>query len=216
MSAAEELSTSPIRTAARPRRSTGEGRRLLLGAAVAAFAEEGYAGASTRRIADRAGVSEVMIFRYFQSKAGLFHSAVVEPALALAGELEWCPADADGDPVEAWLRHVLDVVRRNQRLLAAVLNQVLLEGDDTALTASLHSTTEAVFAALEKGAVASTDVADDYSVAVRATFAMIVSMVVGGRQGSLGGVHSRNPARDRDEIIRLLRGGVTRSKIAGI
>jgi AcrR family transcriptional regulator len=187
---------------------------LLLSAAVAAFAEEGYAGASTRRIADRAGVSEVMIFRYFKSKAGLFHCAVVEPVLALAGELEWCPDDADGDPVNAWLRHVLDVVRRNQSLLAAVLNQVLLE-DEAALTAALHATTQAVFAALEKGAVASTGIADDYSVVVRASFAMAVSMIVGGRQESLGGVRSQNPGRDREEIVRLLRDGIASGKRIG-
>jgi AcrR family transcriptional regulator len=57
----------------------GRGRRLLLEAARELFAERGFKGASTRDVADRAGVSEVMIFRHFGTKANLFQEAVVEP-----------------------------------------------------------------------------------------------------------------------------------------
>ena len=57
----------------------GRGRQLLLDAARDLFAERGFKGTSTRDIADRAGVSEVMIFRHFGSKASLFQEAVVEP-----------------------------------------------------------------------------------------------------------------------------------------
>jgi AcrR family transcriptional regulator len=56
----------------------GRGRQLLLDAARDLFAERGFKGTSTRDIADRAGVSEVMIFRHFGSKASLFQEAVVE------------------------------------------------------------------------------------------------------------------------------------------
>jgi AcrR family transcriptional regulator len=60
----------------------GHGRRLLLEAARALFAEKGYSGASTREIADRAGVSETMLFRHFGSKANLFEIAAVAPFTA--------------------------------------------------------------------------------------------------------------------------------------
>jgi AcrR family transcriptional regulator len=68
-------------TAARPAPPSvrGRGRQLLLDAARDLFAERGFKGTSTRDIADRAGVSEVMIFRHFGSKANLFREAVVEP-----------------------------------------------------------------------------------------------------------------------------------------
>jgi AcrR family transcriptional regulator len=68
-------------TAARPASPSvrGRGRQLLLDAARDLFAERGFKGTSTRDIADRAGVSEVMIFRHFGSKANLFQEAVVEP-----------------------------------------------------------------------------------------------------------------------------------------
>jgi AcrR family transcriptional regulator len=62
----------------RRRRARGEPRRLLLEAATDLFNERGYS-ASTRDIADRANVSETLMFRYFGSKAGLFHEAMVKP-----------------------------------------------------------------------------------------------------------------------------------------
>lgn len=57
----------------------GRGRQLLLTAARDIFAERGYKGTSTRDIAERAGVSEVMIFRHFGTKAILFQESVVAP-----------------------------------------------------------------------------------------------------------------------------------------
>jgi len=71
----------PNVTAARPTPPSvrGRGRQLLLDAARDLFAERGFKGTSTRDIAERAGVSEVMIFRHFGTKANLFQESVVEP-----------------------------------------------------------------------------------------------------------------------------------------
>jgi AcrR family transcriptional regulator len=65
--------------AARVRRRRGEPRKLLLEAAREIFTAKGFAGSSTREIADRAGVSETLMFRYFGSKVGLFREALVTP-----------------------------------------------------------------------------------------------------------------------------------------
>jgi len=51
-------------------------RDKLLGAAVRIFAETGYRGATTRRIAQEAGVNEVTLFRHFGSKAELILAAL--------------------------------------------------------------------------------------------------------------------------------------------
>jgi AcrR family transcriptional regulator len=56
---------SPPRT----RRSGDEIRARMLAAARAIFAERGYAGASTKEIAQRADVAEVLLFRHFGNKA---------------------------------------------------------------------------------------------------------------------------------------------------
>ncbi|WP_407917296.1 TetR/AcrR family transcriptional regulator [Kitasatospora sp. NE20-6] len=65
-------------SAAQParRRDAAVTREAILAAAVVEFTENGYAGAGVRQIAERAGVSAMMINRYFGSKQGLFAEAV--------------------------------------------------------------------------------------------------------------------------------------------
>jgi AcrR family transcriptional regulator len=58
-------------------------RQRILLAAAQVFAEKGYARATTRVLADAAGVNEVTLFRHFGSKQGLF-SAIVETYAAPA------------------------------------------------------------------------------------------------------------------------------------
>ncbi len=55
--------------------------RLLIEAAIPEFADFGYAGARTERIAKQAGVNKQLLFYYFGSKAGLYR-AVMEEAVA--------------------------------------------------------------------------------------------------------------------------------------
>jgi AcrR family transcriptional regulator len=61
------------------RRAPDEVRRLLLESARSLFAAKGYAGASTRDIALKAGVSEALLFRHFGTKAKLFERAILDP-----------------------------------------------------------------------------------------------------------------------------------------
>ena len=69
----------PPATARRRRRPTDEVRALILAAARSEFAEKGMAGAKTRKIAELAGISERLLFKYFVNKAQLFRISIVEP-----------------------------------------------------------------------------------------------------------------------------------------
>lgn len=62
--------------ARRSRRSPDELMGLILGAAREEFNRRGFAGATTKAIASRAGVTEAQLFRYFASKTDLFREAV--------------------------------------------------------------------------------------------------------------------------------------------
>ncbi len=65
-------------------------REAILAAAVVEFTEHGYARAGVRQIAERAGVTAMMINRYFGSKEGLFAQAVDRafgPPTIVGGEL---------------------------------------------------------------------------------------------------------------------------------
>ena len=61
----------------RPTQSRGEDtRRRILETALEVFAVEGYEGASTRQLAERAGVNLPAIQYYFGSKEGLFRAVI--------------------------------------------------------------------------------------------------------------------------------------------
>ena len=74
-----------------PQRSDGaESRQRLLHAALALFAEKGFAKTSTREIAQAAGANIAAISYYFGDKAGLYRAAFFEPINGVGGS----PSDA--------------------------------------------------------------------------------------------------------------------------
>nr|ASV47045.1 TetR family transcriptional regulator [uncultured bacterium] len=65
----------------RPRNAAAT-RAALLVAARELFATDGYERTTVRAVADRAGVNQALLFRYFGNKEGLFAEAATEMALA--------------------------------------------------------------------------------------------------------------------------------------
>lgn len=88
-------------------------RDALLDAATKVFAEAGMRGATTRRIAEAAGVNEVTLFRHFQTKHELITAALEQFAARAAGRpLPDTPEDPRAELV-AWCRaHHRDLHRR--------------------------------------------------------------------------------------------------------
>lgn len=86
-------------------------REIILTAAIDVYAQHGFRGATTRRIADAAGVNEVTVFRHFGSKDALLaaavrHAASQHPAYELP--------DAPGEPLAEltdWAQAQLDHLR---------------------------------------------------------------------------------------------------------
>src|SRR5512139_3134654 len=99
MPAAKRVRPAPTAARPVPRRAAklpaDARRQQVLDAAIRAFAERGYAGASTQAIAASIGVGEPTIYRYFPSKRDLFLAAydrtsaeLLERWRALAAESE--------------------------------------------------------------------------------------------------------------------------------
>ena len=108
----------------RTRRPRGEARKLLIDAAREVFNEQGYSGATTREIADRADVSETLMFRYFGNKAGVFREALVLPFVEFVETFVETHREAGiGDPEELTRQFVgaLYDLFRNHRAVAAML-----------------------------------------------------------------------------------------------
>ncbi|MFN8631152.1 MAG: helix-turn-helix domain-containing protein [Chloroflexota bacterium] len=130
-------------------------RARLIEATLAVVADVGYARASTRAIADRAGVAEGTIYRHFADKTELFFAAALEPSGELLAWAASLPGRAGTGTVEAnleaWMlrlaeleEHVLPLevaIRSDPDLArlrsAALASATTLPGPPGALTAYL-------------------------------------------------------------------------------
>ncbi|MBN1313510.1 MAG: TetR/AcrR family transcriptional regulator [Anaerolineae bacterium] len=64
-------------------------RQRILEAALRLFGEQGYARTTTRALAEAAGITEMTLFRYYESKEKLFEAAAEQyGGPAVAGDLE--------------------------------------------------------------------------------------------------------------------------------
>jgi AcrR family transcriptional regulator len=124
---APKASRSAIKAGtARPRRLTAEARRSsILQAARRAFTETGdMNGTTIRHIAERAGISEGVIYRYFESKDQLFFEAVVEPLREAVDELVAATdlVDRHGPPsIESQREKLVELYRQLVSTLVEVL-----------------------------------------------------------------------------------------------
>ena len=99
-------------------------RERLLDAAARVYAEAGYRGATTRRIAQEAGVNEITLFRHFGSKTTLILEAVRQANLRSDG-----PAipPTPGDPaaeLREWVRAELAHLARLRSIIRTSLGEV--------------------------------------------------------------------------------------------
>src|SRR5437763_1075397 len=74
-------------TPGRTRLKGEERRQLILEAARRVFLETGFAGARTRRIAEEAGITEALLYRFFPSKLAIYEAAVLQPLEAFVARL---------------------------------------------------------------------------------------------------------------------------------
>src|SRR5215831_11444681 len=104
----------PTRLSARDR------RRQILDIASGIFARKGYQGATTREIAEEAGVNEALLFRHFPSKESLYWTMLEELCLAKGGHdrmkriLE--EGESDQEIFQAIAREILERTARDREL----------------------------------------------------------------------------------------------------
>lgn len=106
---------------------SADSRSAILDAAEMLFAHNGYAGTSTRAIADQVEVNPAMIHYYFGSKNALLEQVLdraLEPlALAIAGMRA-----ADRAPASEIARNLLRTLSERPHLPSLVVREVMLPG----------------------------------------------------------------------------------------
>ncbi|WAM19637.1 TetR/AcrR family transcriptional regulator [Rhodococcus sp. JS3073] len=78
----EDGAADPRTAVERPKQvrlSAAERRKKIIAAASEVFIEQGYSGARTKEIAERAGVTEAFLYRHLASKEEMYEVAIVEP-----------------------------------------------------------------------------------------------------------------------------------------
>jgi AcrR family transcriptional regulator len=100
-----------------------ENRTRILEAAARVYAEFGYRGATTRRIAHEAGVNEITLFRHFGSK-----DALIQAALSCAGDtplagLPEVPVDPERELTD-WCRDRFHRMYQSRSLIRKVLGEI--------------------------------------------------------------------------------------------
>jgi AcrR family transcriptional regulator len=202
---------APTATAPR-RRLTGAARKSsILEAARKAFTETGdMNGTSIRFIADRAGISEGMIYRHFESKDQLFIEAVVEPLTEAIDELVAAAKVVDqNEPLTP--ERQLATMSGLYRQLVSTLEDILpllglvLFGDPKVARRFYR---ESFAVAMDRLAAAWREVEarygfDSESPDISARAVMGIALILA--------LESRNKSRfDRDEAVRLASEGTCR------
>ncbi len=99
-------------------------RDRILEAAARVYALHGYRGATTRLIANEAGVNEVTLFRTFGSKDSLFEELARGQAdAAVVPELAAAPVDPERELTE-WCRAVLGYLTQQRSFLRKSMSEM--------------------------------------------------------------------------------------------
>jgi AcrR family transcriptional regulator len=99
-------------------------RDQLLQAAAQLYTEAGYRGATTRRIADRAGVNEITLFRHFGSKDALMLEAISRAGPSrVTGVLPQTPKEPFRE-LREWAKAHITELRERRSLIRKCMGEI--------------------------------------------------------------------------------------------
>jgi AcrR family transcriptional regulator len=122
-------------------------RDQLLEAAAQLYAEAGYRGATTRRIAVKAGVNEITLFRQFGSKDALIREAVARAGSSMEAQtLPDSPRDPPRELKEWAVAHIAGL-RERRSLIRTCMGEIeehpgVFSGDNSAIAAAAKGLTQ--------------------------------------------------------------------------
>ena len=190
------------------RRKRGEPRRLLLEAAGDLFSSQGYSGTSTREIADRAGVSETLMFRYFGSKVGLLREALVAPFVEFVEDFnaKWQAGNNaaldDEELSRLFLGDLFDLFRKNRGLVVMLWAADAQSGSELAEAGVFDEITEELRVLVDIGTAETARrqgrTLPRQDLSTRSTLAMVAGMAVFGES-----FYGKKPPARKDIVEEL-------------
>ncbi|MWA04863.1 TetR family transcriptional regulator [Actinomadura sp. LD22] len=162
----------------RKRRSSAEVKQLIADAASAEFVECGFERATIRSVAHRAGVTESMVFRHFESKAELFRSTAAAPLVKFmndfAGTLDDEPGQDSREVTLEFARGLYQLCSDNRHILvslAASAGEHEDRSQPSPLAPCLQALMDGVHRYMER---TGTTVVGDVRAAIRLTVALVL------------------------------------------
>lgn len=201
------------------RRSTAEVRRLLLVSAQELFATRGYAATTTREIAERAGVSEALVFRHFMSKDRLFEKAILRPFGEFVNDFvdQWELAapgqQGEEDLFRLFVTGLYDLLRANRELALAMASASLFENGSAERFGGQKSPLSELLKRIDRIAeaeAAARGFTYEPAVAVRLVVGMVLSVTL---LEDWMFPPRRKPSRTRaiNEIVAMMHDGLRRT-----
>jgi AcrR family transcriptional regulator len=170
--------TQPKSRKKRTRRKGTETRQLILSAATELFSAHGYAGTTTRKIADHANANEVLIFRYFGSKADLFRQAIVEPLSNFISSYAQASRQPPAQRSHAYTSLLWEMLTKRRAMFMALITAAHYNVDGITGLEEIPEMLE-YFEAAKKTLVSSRGAFNmDPELAVRLPFCLVLGMVL--------------------------------------
>jgi AcrR family transcriptional regulator len=104
--------------------SGGERREQIIDAAIQLFSAGGFAGTTTRRLAEAAGISEASLYLHFDTKEALYEAIIRRKASEAVNLTDRLRAMAEQHPREVFqmiAEHVIETHTRDQAFLRLLL-----------------------------------------------------------------------------------------------
>jgi AcrR family transcriptional regulator len=99
-------------------------RDQLLEAAARLYAEAGYRGATTRRIAIQAGVNEITLFRHFGSKDALMREAIARAGSSIEALALPDPPRDPSRELREWAKAHIAALRKRRSLIRTSMGEI--------------------------------------------------------------------------------------------
>jgi AcrR family transcriptional regulator len=178
-------------------------RDQLLEAAAQLYAEAGYRGATTRRIAVKAGVNEITLFRHFGSKDALIREAIARAGSSIESRALPDPPRDPFRELKEWAVAHITALRERRSLIRTCMGEIeehpgVFSGDDSAIATSAKALSQYLRRLRETGhAKAHFDEV--------AASTMLLGVLFADAMGRdiMPGMYRNDPDQAIDEYIRL-------------
>lgn len=182
-------------------------REKLLEAAARLYAEAGFRGATTRRIAQEAGVNEITLFRHFGSKAALLGAAIEHAGLDQVPPLPADPVDPEAELIE-WAGGMAEELRAQCPLIRTCMAEAtehpeLMKREGSAPAQAAQSICDYIERLRAQGRAR-----DDFD--ARAAAAMLMGALFADAMGRdvMPDMYRNEPEEALREYVRLFLGAI--------